>query len=175
MRKLVYSVAASLDGFIAGPNGEYDWIPDDPDMDLATLFQRFDTLVTGSGTYRTFRSGGQESIPGMRMIVFSKSLSQNDCPGVELHSGDAADFTHALKQEDGKDIWLFGGGKLFKSLVAAGLVDEVEVAVAPVLLGEGIPLLPGPAERHRLKLTRHRTYGSGIVLLSYAISRESGG
>jgi len=151
MRKLVYSVAMSLDGFIAGPKGEYDWIPEDPDMDFASLFQRFDTLVSGSGTYRTFRAGGQESMPGMRMIVFSKSLSEADCPGVEVHSGDAAEFTTALKKNDGKDIWLFGGGKLFKSLLAADLVDEVEVAVAPVLLGEGIPLLPGSAERCRLR------------------------
>ena len=71
-------------------------------------------------------------------------------------------------REAGKDIWIFGGGLLFRSFLEAGLVDTVEVAVIPVLLGGGVPLLPAPAERAKLKLTGHKVYGSGIVLLEYS-------
>ena len=76
----------------------------------------------------------------------------------------------ALRAEWGKDIWLFGGGSLFRSLLDAGLVDTVEVAVMPVLLGGGIPLLPPPAERAKLKLTGQKVYKAGIVLLEYAVT-----
>jgi dihydrofolate reductase len=75
----------------------------------------------------------------------------------------------ALRAESGKDIWLFGGGSLFRSLLEARLVDTVEVAVVPVLLGEGIPLLPPPARGTKLKLNSHRVYKAGIVSLEYSI------
>jgi len=77
----------------------------------------------------------------------------------------------ALKQSAGKDIWLFGGGVLFRSLVAAGLVDTVEVAIIPVLLGDGIALLPDPAKRVHLELTSHKVYPTGILGLEYAVRR----
>ena len=75
----------------------------------------------------------------------------------------------ALRTEPGKDIWLFGGGSLFRSLLDAGLVDTVEVAIMPVMLGEGIALLPSPARQTKLKLTGHKVYKTGIVSLEYAV------
>ncbi len=75
----------------------------------------------------------------------------------------------ALRAEPGKDIWLFGGGSLFRSLLDAGLVDTVEVAIMPVLLGGGIPLLPPPAKQTKLKLTGHKVYKTGIVSLEYSV------
>ena len=124
MRRVRYQVAASLDGYIAGPNGEYDWIPMDAKHKKVTV------------------------------------------------KTDPAAHVRELKAKPGKDIWLFGGGALFRSLLTAGVVDTVEPAVCPILLGGGIPLLPTPAAQAKLSLTRHKAYqASGIVLLEYAVVR----
>jgi dihydrofolate reductase len=109
----------------------------------------------------------------MRAYVFSRTLKQEDCPGVTLVSDNVAETVNALRAEDGKDIWLFGGGTLFRSLLEAGVVDTIEVGVIPVLLGDGIPLFPGPALRASLKLTGHKVYPkTGIVGLEYAVERS---
>jgi dihydrofolate reductase len=173
MRRLRYQVATSLDGFIAGPNGEFDWIVMDPDIDFAALVAQFDTAVMGRKTFlATLQGGGSGAMPGLDVVVFSRSLRPADYPAVSVISGDPAEHVRSLKATPGKDIWLYGGGDLFRTLLAAGLVDTVEPAVVPVLLGDGIPLLPPPAPRTKLSLSNHRLYPkSGIVLLEYTVSR----
>ena len=170
MRKVVFGGAMSLDGFIAGPNGEYDWIVPDPDVDFTAEMRRFDTFLIGRKTYDAMRRAGRaDPVAGIAYFVFSRALRPDDCPGSTL-SGDAARTVADLKTKAGKDIALFGGGELFRSLLAAGLVDEVRVNVVPILLGGGIPLLPPPAERTRLKLKEHRLYTkTGTVSLAYDI------
>jgi dihydrofolate reductase len=79
----------------------------------------------------------------------------------------------ALRRESIKDVWLFGGGELFRRLLQSGLVDTVEVAIEPVLLGRGIPLLPGPADRKKLQLTGHHVYETGIVRLMYTVRKPA--
>ena len=157
MRKVIYGGAMSLDGFIAGPNGEYDWIVMDPDVDFAALMRRFDTFLIGRKTFEVMRRMGDATppAPGIRNIVFSRTLRPEDCPQATL-SDDAEQVVADLRAKPGKDIALFGGGELFRSLLAAGLVDELHFNVVPVLLGGGIPLLPSPADRARLKLKKHR-------------------
>jgi dihydrofolate reductase len=104
--------------------------------------------------------------------VFSRTLRPADYPAVSVVNSDPAQTVRLLKARPGKDIWLFGGGGLFRTLLEAGLVDTVEPAVIPVLLGDGIPMLPQPALRTKLSLSGHRLYQkSGIVLLEYTISR----
>ena len=99
----------------------------------------------------------------------SRTLRPEDCPRATL-SDNAEAIVAKLRKTEGKDISLFGGGDLFRSLLAAGLVDEVSVAVIPVLLGGGIPLLPSPADRARLALKRHRVYEkTGTVQLDYEV------
>jgi dihydrofolate reductase len=105
----------------------------------------------------------------MKTFVFSRTLRQRDYPKVTIVGDNAEETVAGLRQEPGKDIWLFGGGLLFRSLLDAGLVDTVEVAVIPVLLGGGIPLLPPPAKQTKLTLTGHKIYKTGIVLLEYAV------
>ena len=169
MRRVRFSVAMSLDGYIAGPDGEFDWIVMDPDIDFGALMGAFDTVLLGRKTYEVTRGqGGGGGMPGMKAYVFSRTLRQEDCKGVTV-SADPAATVGALKRAEGKDIWLFGGGSLFGSLLELGLVDSVEVAVIPVLLGGGIPLLPAPADRTKLRLTGHRVYEkTGTVSLEYA-------
>lgn len=171
MRKVVFGGAMSLDGYIAGPNGEFDWIIMDPEIDFAAFMARYDTFLIGRKTWEVMRKMGDAAppAPGIRNIVFSRTLRPEDCPGATL-SADAVGMVPELKKEAGKDIAVFGGGELFRSLLAAGLVDEIGVSVVPVLLGGGIPLLPPPADRTRLRLRNQRVYQkSGIVLLEYDI------
>ena len=171
MRQVRYSVAMSLDGYIAGPKGESDWIVMDPDLDFNAMFAAFDTILMGRKTYEATRQPGSESgMPGIQGYVFSRTLRPADCPGVIL-SEDPKETINELKSKAGKDIWLFGGGLLFRSLLELGLVDSVEVAIMPVLLGEGVPLLPPPANIARLKLIHQRVYEkTGTVILEYAVS-----
>lgn len=169
-RRVRYSVAMSLDGFIAGPKGEYDWIIMDPSLDFAALFKQFDTLLMGRRTFEfTQQGGGMGS--GMQTIVFSRTLRQSDYPKVVV-SSKVAETVATLKEKPGKDIWLFGGGELFRSLLDAGLIDTVEVAVVPVMLSQGVALLPAGSRSPVLKLTEAKPLPTGIVLLSYALEKR---
>jgi dihydrofolate reductase len=170
MRKVVYGGAMSLDGFIAGPNGEYDWIVMDPGIDFAAMMSRFDTFLIGRKTFDVMRrTGNTAPAPGIENIVFSRTLRPEDCPHATL-SDNAERSVADLRKKAGKDIALFGGGELFRSLLAAGLVDEIAMSLIPVLLGGGIPLLPSPADRARLRLKKHRVYEkTGTIGLEYDI------
>lgn len=169
MRRIRYAVAMSLDGYIAGPNDEADWIPMNPEIDFAALFAQFDTFLLGRQTFEVMNRMN----PGIslkRTYVFSRTLRQSDHPDVTIVSDKVEETVAALREEESnKDIWVFGGGVLFRNLLAAGLVDTVEVSVIPVLLGGGKPLLPPPAMQTTLKLTGHKVYKTGTVSLEYAV------
>lgn len=169
-RRLRYQVATSLDGFIAGPNGEYDWIVMDPAIDFAALYREFDTAVMGRKTYEAVAEGGYiGTMSGIDVIVFSRTLAPGAANDVRIVGDDPATVVRELKSKPGRDIWLYGGGELFRSLLDAGLVDTVEVAVMPVVLGQGVPLLP-PGATQKLALAHHRVLpGSGIAILAYAV------
>lgn len=167
-RRLRYQVAASLDGFIADPHGGYDWIVGDPAIDFTALYREFDTAVMGRKTWDLMESQGAPAMPGIEVVAFSRTLPPLTRKGARLTNEDPATVVRHLKNQKGRDIWLFGGGELFRVLLDAGLVDTVEVAVMPVLLGAGIPLLP-PGRSTTLKLADRKVLPSGIVLLAYAV------
>lgn len=172
MRRIRYQVACSLDGYIAGPGGEYDWIVSDPELDFEAIFAEFDTALMGRRTYEA--TGGD--LQGMEVLVFSRTLRPEDHPGVTIVSDGVRDVLEELRARPGKDIWLFGGGDLFASLLALDCVDTIEPAIIPVVLGEGRPLLPAPAVRRSLRLTDSRVYTqSGIVLVRYDVVRPDAG
>ncbi len=173
MRRVRYAVATSLDGYIAGPGDEFDWIIMDPAIDFHAFFKTIDTVLMGRRTFEVAQrqNAGASQMPGMRVYVFSKTLRAQDHPDVTV-TADPVSTVAALRAEEGKDIWLMGGGSLFRSLVEADLVNTVEVGVVPILLGQGIPLLPSMPRSVRLELDGTQTYPSGIVMLRYSVRRE---
>src|SRR3982751_2164343 len=117
MRRLRYQVATSLDGYIASPNGEVDWIVQDQDINFAELFAQFDTAVMGRKTFEATLAAG--AMPGLDVVVYSKTLRPTDYPDVTVINRDAVKHVQSLKATDGKDIWLFGGGALFRTFLEA--------------------------------------------------------
>jgi dihydrofolate reductase len=174
MRRVRYQVACSLDGYIAGLDDGYDWIPPEPSFDFGALYAQFDTLLMGRRTYEIVRAAG-ENFRGKEVLVASRTLRPERHPGVEVVGEGLEERVRALRTEAGRDIWLYGGGELFAQLLAWGLVDTVEPAIIPVLLGGGKPFLPAPAVRRRLTLARHRAYPSGMLLVEYAVRKEDHG
>ena len=172
MRKLRYSVAMSLDGFIAGTKGEYDWIIMDPTIDFAAVYKKFDTALMGRRTFEVARQGPGATIPGMKTIVCSRTLLSKDFPDVTIIANAERAVT-ALKAKPGKDIWLFGGAMLFRALLDARLVDTIEVSGIPILLSQGVPLLPAGKRSPRLRLDESKAMPSGIVALNYSVDYDA--
>lgn len=170
MRRLRFSAAMSLDGYIAGKNGEFDWIVMDPEIDFGAMMNRFDTVFLGRKSYEAAKQHGGGALPGMEAYVVSRTLRPEDCPGVAV-TQDFAGTVNRLKKLDGKDLWLFGGGELFRSALEQKLVDVVELAIVPVLLGGGLPLLPNAQHRAALRLVSQRVYEkTGTILVEYAVA-----
>jgi len=173
-RRLRYQVAVSLDGFIARTAGENDWIVMDPSIDFEALYEEFDTALMGRKTYDTLvAAGGSAAMPGLDVVVFSKTLAAVSGRGVRVVSDAPENVVATLKGQRGRDLWLYGGGHLFRTLLRAGLVDTVELAIMPALLGDGIPVLPAGADT-TLVLSDHQVLPSGIVLLAYSVAGTAG-
>ena len=170
MPRIVYSVAASLDGFIAGPNGEYDWIVHDTSYDFAALWDRFDTILMGRLTFQVAltRFNPIEKM-GKKVVVVSTTLDPAQYPGATVLRADFAPHLARMKKEKGRDIWLMGGGALFRAVLDAGLIDSIEVSVMPVLLGSGVPLIP-PGANCRLILEECNTSPLGILHTRYSLA-----
>ena len=175
MRRLRYSVAATLDGFIADSDGGYDWIIMDDAIDFGAMFAEFDAFVMGRKTWDvSAQTEFVQRFDGKDVIVFSKTLKTPPRPGVRIVSTAPADTVRELKQKPGKDIWLFGGGSMFRTLADAGLVDTVEVAIMPVLLSQGVPMLAPGGRIRGMTLDRCEALPkSGIVMLSYTLPQQS--
>ncbi len=141
----------------------------DPEIDFAAIMDQFDTLFIGRRTFELMIQSAKGLMPGMRTFVFSRTLPQAAHPDVTIVAEKPEELVTRLRAMPGKDIWLFGGANLFSTLAEAKLVDTVELAIMPVLLGQGIPVVSRPA---KLKLTGQRTYKrTGIVVLEYAMHR----
>lgn len=180
MRTLTYGGAVSLDGFLAGPGGALDWLHFSRDVQAITResFVGVDTILMGRKTFvpvaASYAAGkAQGAAPGastMRTIVFSRTLTAADAPGVELVGGDAVAFVRDLKQQPGGGIVLMGGGELAASLLAADLVDRVGLNVHPILLGAGVPAFPDPGRRTALTLSECRPIDGGCILAIYEVN-----
>ncbi|MBA3893824.1 MAG: dihydrofolate reductase [Gemmatimonadales bacterium] len=173
MRQVRYNVATSLDGYIADASGGFAWIPHDPAVNFAAIFARVDTVLIGRRSFEVVQRGGAPPWgPGVRVYVFSRTLRPEDYPEVTVVGERSAAMVSALRAEPGDgDIWLFGGGHLFSSMVNAGQVDRVEATIVPVLLGGGVPLAAMGMPLTGLRLLDTQRYPSGMVTLSYAVER----
>jgi dihydrofolate reductase len=190
MRELIYYVAATLDGFIAHPDGSFDGFPWDAvyGADLATKFpetvpahmrsaehsqlanKRFDVVLMGRNTYEVgVKEGITSPYPTLQQYVFSHTMQASLDPHVTLVSANAVDVVRALKQESGKDIWLCGGAVLASTLFAADLVDQLIVKLNPVLFGSGIPLFGPSIKQTALEMAEHKIYPSGHSVLQYRV------
>lgn len=170
MRKVILNVAVTLDGFIEGPNGEYDWCFTDQDYGMSDFFKRIDAMFIGRKSYEVLQAMdmGDNPFPKMNEYIFSNTL--NKVTGdATIVSGDIVTAIEKIKQEPGKDIWLFGGASLTAVLMNAGLVDELSLAVHPILLGSGKLLFSNNTGRIQLQLTDSKTYSSGLVILTYDV------
>jgi len=172
MRSLRYSVAASLDGYIAGPNGEFDWIVIDPEIDFEAMYAGFSGLVMGRRSYDVFAGTGGAPNSAMPAYVYSRTLPEGQRDGVTIVR-DAVPHVRSLKESgSGKPLWLWGGGEFCREMAAAGLVDGVDVAIIPVILGGGLPMMATPGPKLNLKLKTHRLYAkTGTLLLEYDVVR----
>ena len=173
MRKLILGVAVSLDGFIEGPNGDYDWCFTDQDYGMSDFLKRVDSTFVGRKTYELSLTmeGGDAGFPQLKEYVFSRTLDSVK-KGSVLIKENMKERVEEIKNENGKDIWLFGGASLTTSLMNLGLVDEVWLAIHPIILGAGKPLFNDIKGRVKLKLLDTQTYNTGLVSVVYEILRD---
>jgi dihydrofolate reductase len=177
MRRLRYNIAATLDGHIASSDHTTNWIIEDASIDFPALYSTFSTFIMGHKTYSTLLSYGDHNPlkdkPKEEMIVVSRSMKQDDHPGVTIVNDHVEDVVLELKTNGNKDIWLFGGGELARCLLDAKLVDAVEVAIMPVLIGDGVKMISGTkASSWKLKLDEVDRLDSGIIMTKYLVLYE---
>lgn len=174
MRRVILGLAVSLDGFIEGPNGEYDWCFTDQDYGMSDFFKRVDAVFMGRKSYEMMlgMSSDITGMPKLQEYVFSNTLHAVEGDRI-LVRGDIEQKIKEIKNQLGKDIWMFGGASLTAALMNLGLIDEFWLSVHPVVLGAGKPLFQNISERKNLNLLDVKTYSTGLVSLKYKPNFES--
>ena len=171
MRKIIYYLATSADGYIARPDGGVEWL-DRPrpkgSYGMSAFYDSVDTVLMGRETYEVGRRFGQEGHPGKKNYVFTRKRLRTRAPNVEFVRAPVADFARRLRAEGGKDVWLLGGASLAASFLDEGQLDEFIIHVVPVLIGEGIPLLEPRRRSTSLSLVSTHAYPDGVVRLHYS-------
>jgi dihydrofolate reductase len=185
MRKVVLGLGVSLDGYIARKNGAVDWLSMDWDYDWTAFFKTIDAVLMGRKSWETAlgmmtKKKGKSKLSnpyaGMETYVFSKTLKDSGVAGVEIVPGNLKEFIGKLQAQDGKNIWLSGGGELAKSFLDENLVDEIYLGVTPILLGAGIPLFPELAREVPLRFVssnvcKHKKEDNAMIELVYAVKK----
>jgi dihydrofolate reductase len=174
MRKVVYGVGISLDGYIARPDGAVDFLFMPKDYSMGPFFKRVDVAVMGRKTYEVGlkMSGGKFDSYGMKCYVFSRSLEAGERGGVTFVKESPKELMAAVRKKKGKDIWLMGGGELTRDFLKDDLVDEIYLGVVPVLIGEGIPAFPSSFPQREFKLIENKTFSKGLIALRYERAKK---
>ena len=169
MRKLRLYIAQSLDGKIARKDDSIDWLPDinDEDYGYQEFYDSIDAVVMGYKTYEVCLKLGPWYYKDKRSYVFSRHADKEVIPEATLVTEDPVTFMRKMLQEEGKDIWLVGGGQIIKLMHDAGLIDEYIISTIPIVLGEGPELFPSVTKETPLVLTRQKAYSNGLILSYY--------
>ncbi len=186
-RMIILNLALTLDGFIEGPNGEIDWLVRDESIDFGDILEEIlsdkDAIFYGRisyekwGNYQPLEGASQKlkdaykSLHSKTKYVFSKSVKSDNSNAIFIND-NILGTVNAIKQQPGKNIWLYGGSSLITTFLNLDLVDLFKLAVHPVLIGKGKPLFENIKDRHRLKLLDSKSYKSGVILLTYETIRD---
>ncbi|ASK30666.1 hypothetical protein CEY12_11320 [Chryseobacterium sp. T16E-39] len=177
MKKVILDLATTLDGFIEGPNGEIDWCIMDDDMDFDGFLSSIDTIFYGRvsydawGNYQPDENATLEernlwnAVHSKSKFVFSSQQREDE--NATFISTDMVRKVSEIKNQEGKDIWLYGGASLIKSFIQNNLIDVYRISVHPIALGSGKPLFEDLKDRLQLKLTKTNVFKSGVVQLIY--------
>ena len=173
MKKLILYTAASLDNFIARPDGDVNWLHspeyliENEDYGYSELYQSIDTTLMGNKTYQFILDLDVPfPYPDKSNFVFSQSENHQDTEYVKFVTGDIIKFVKNLKDDNGKDIWLIGGGQINTLMLNNDLIDEIILTLVPIILGKGIPLFPGNAKDVKFDLESSKPYESGLIQLT---------
>jgi len=173
MRKVIFSLANSLDNYIARKDGAIDWIlsGEEAASAMTEFWKTIDAVVIGRKTYEPVLKSDTPfpTFPGVKNYVLSNTLKESLDKNVEIIGEDVAEFIRRLKTEEGRDIFVMGGGLLAKPLFEANLIDEVGVTIHPVLLGSGIPLFYEINRQVDLELIKSQVFKNGCVSISYRV------
>jgi dihydrofolate reductase len=171
MRKVILNLAVSLDGFIEGPNGEYDWCFADQDYGMTEFLNNADAIFIGRKSYEVMQSAGPELFAALKMYVFSDTLTSVEGNAEIIRSADFKERVNELRHQPGGNIWLFGGAELVAEFVAQKQVNEFMLSVHPVILGAGKPLFK-VTDRTDLMFLGSESFSSGLVQLRYTFKPE---
>ena len=165
MRRLKLYIAASLDGYIAGPNGEIDWLEAGGDLDYgySSFYASIDATLMGRATYEVTQTVEEFPYPDKTNYVFTRNPAASATANVRFVSGDIASFARGLKAEEGQDIWLVGGGQINAIMLDADLIDDIILTMFPVVLGNGIPLFAPGARQSAFKTVGCEAYETGLI------------
>jgi dihydrofolate reductase len=170
MRSIVLFIASSLDGYIARPSGEVDWLFTDQDYGYANFLAGVDTVLMGRKTYEQVLTFGEFPYQEKQCYVFSNNPDFDAAPHAEVVRADVKAFVEGLGRSQGKKIWLVGGAALIHSFIAHQLLDEMILFIHPILLGGGIPLFTEGFSTQTLKLTDHQSFDSGLLQITYRVA-----
>jgi dihydrofolate reductase len=170
MRRIRLFIASSLDGYIADKKGNVDWLFTDKDYGYSEFFNQIDTLIMGNKTYQQILGFGEYPYPGKEAFVFSTRLHGQQDDHVKFVGEELTNFIYNLRQSSGGDIWLVGGSQVIQFFLENGFLDEIILAIHPLILGDGIPLfLNSHNIKKTLKLRNIKTYDSGLLQVYYDV------
>lgn len=179
MRKVKLQMQVSIDGFVAGPNGEMDWMVWDWDDELkdyvTQLTEPTDTILLGRVLAQGFiphwasdpQQEGADKINSSKKVVFTKTLEESVWDNTILAKGDFEAEVMQIKKQDGNDIIVYGGGRFVSSMIKKGLIDEYYFLINPTILGKGMPIFQALEELRNLKLVETKAFKCGIAVMRY--------
>jgi dihydrofolate reductase len=171
MRKVILNLAVSLDGFIEGPNGEYDWCFNDQDYGMTDFLNNSDAIFLGRKSYETLLAAGPELFAALKLYVFTDTLTTVEGNAEIIRSADFEQRVDEIRHSEGGNIWLFGGAELVSAFIDQKQINEFILSVHPVLLGTGKPLF-NIKERTNLMFLGSESFSSGLVQLRYTFKPE---